>query len=357
MEIRRTLSLEPPAFSICIPQYNRTSFLIEVCRSLAAQDFSDFEVCISDDCSTDGRQTELLDFLEASPVSYVYYRQSRNLRYDGNLRASIGLSRGRFCFLLGNDDGLASSDTLANLNAAIQRFSPASVVITNYKEVSSGRVFRRVQSTESIPGGPATAIRVFRHFSFVSGILLEGAGARQLATEKWDGSEMYQMFLACRMIAAGGRLLTFDEICIHKDLQVPGERVDSYAARTRIQPCPVEERRLPMGMILPLVADAVSPFHSSDDERQRSAITVAAQLFLFTYAFWMVEFRRVQSWRYAAGVYLGLRPRNILKGIHLSLWHKLQVLLLYACTGLSGLTIPIRIFDALQSNFYAIAKR
>ena len=29
----------PPFFSICIPQHNRTSFLIEVCRSLDAQTF------------------------------------------------------------------------------------------------------------------------------------------------------------------------------------------------------------------------------------------------------------------------------------------------------------------------------
>ena len=33
--------VDAPFFSICIPQHNRTSFLIEVCRSLAAQLWND----------------------------------------------------------------------------------------------------------------------------------------------------------------------------------------------------------------------------------------------------------------------------------------------------------------------------
>src|SRR5437899_1674510 len=117
---RRPFPGGAPAFSICIPQFNRTSFLIEACRSIAAQNFQSCEVCISDDASTDGRQEELLEFLEASPLAYVYHRQERNRRYDGNLRASIALSTGRYCFLLGNDDGLASTDTVAQVYSEIE---------------------------------------------------------------------------------------------------------------------------------------------------------------------------------------------------------------------------------------------
>ena len=111
-----------------------------------------------------------------------------------------------------------------------------------------------------------------------------------------------------------------------------------------------------MGKILPLVADSVTPFQS-DRERQLGVVEAAAQLFLFTYAFWLMEFRRVQSWRYAAGVFLALRPRNTLSGIELSLWRRLQVSLLYIWTGVSGLIVPINLFRMLQSRLYAIAKR
>jgi hypothetical protein len=177
-----------------------------------------------------------------------------------------------------------------------------------------------------------------------------------MATERWDGSEMYQMFLGCRMIAAGGRLLTVDRVCVNKDLQVAGESVDSYAARPRIESCRIGERHLPMGKILPLVVDALSPFQS-EKERQRSTVDIARQLFLFTYGFWLVEFRRVQSWRYAAGVYLGLRPRYTLAGVRLSFWRNCLVRALYSWLGICGLLIPLRLFREFQSRFYAIAKR
>src|SRR5688572_13243216 len=196
-----------PFFSICIPQHNRTAFLIEACRSLAAQTFREFEVCISDDCSTDGKEQELLDFLKQSGLSFVYQRQEENLRYDGNLRASIALSRGHYCFLLGNDDALASPDTLQEIHDEIEQAGEASVVITNFEDFSTGNVVTRVTETGLQGSGPTVAAGNFRNVSFVSGVLLDGRQARRLSTAKWDGSEMYQMYLTCRIIAEGGQLL------------------------------------------------------------------------------------------------------------------------------------------------------
>src|SRR5215469_255447 len=81
-----------PFFSICIPQYNRTSFLLKACESLRSQTFRSFEVCISDDCSTDGRRGDLLSYLQKSDLVFTYGVTPRNLRYDANLRNAIGFS-------------------------------------------------------------------------------------------------------------------------------------------------------------------------------------------------------------------------------------------------------------------------
>jgi len=62
---------------------------MEALRVLDTQTFTNFEVCISDDVSNDGREKELLDYLESSSLSYVYVRQDKSLRYDANIRASI----------------------------------------------------------------------------------------------------------------------------------------------------------------------------------------------------------------------------------------------------------------------------
>src|ERR1700686_3638620 len=99
-----------PFFSICIPQYNRTSFLILALRALALQTFKNFEVCISDDCSNDGRQAELEQALREFGLRYAYRQQAKNVGYDGNLRTAISLASGCYCLLMGNDDCLADAN-------------------------------------------------------------------------------------------------------------------------------------------------------------------------------------------------------------------------------------------------------
>lgn len=344
-----------PTFSICIPQFNRTSFLIEACRSLVAQSYSSFEVCIADDRSTDGREEELISFLRKSGLDFTYARQISNRRYDGNLRSAIALARGEFVFLLGNDDRLAGGDTLERIHQQLRDASPVHVAVANYRELGTGRSFQRVPRSGKLGGGPDAAVQAFRNFSFVSGVIFDAAAARRWSTDKWDGSEMYQMYLGCRILGAGGTLLGIDEICIEKDIQIPGESVDSYAAR-RIAKKDFSPIVLPMSRIAPLVVDAITPYVSPASLEQ-TATRIVARLLVFTYAFWLVEFRRVQSWRYAVAVYRGVAPRRILEGLRLG-WPKRSLLgLIYALVGVGGLAIPLSLFQRLQPFLYRVAKR
>lgn len=353
MEIRRS-SLDHPFFSICIPQYNRTSFLIESCRGLAAQSFKNFEVCISDDCSTDGREEELLSFLRESNLSFVYRKQEKNIRYDANLRASISLSKGAYCFLLGNDDVLASPATLLEIYEEMQRFGPAGAVITNYREYESGRVYRRIHDTESRGAGPVVAANNYRNVSFVSGVVLDGARARSLATAKWDGSEMYQMYLMCRIVSEGKLLLGINEIAVLKDLQIKGEKSDG-TSRERLNPCPITERKHTFHYLGRLVVDAIDPFVDPRD-KQNVYEKILQQLLTFTYPFWIFEFRRTQSWNYAAGICLGMRPRNFTEGIQFSRLAKIRIKLLYLLVSIVGLSAPVGLFTRLRPRLHSFAK-
>ncbi len=354
MEARRDL-VERPYFSICVPQYNRTSFFIEACRSLAGQTFRDFEVCISDDCSTDGRESELLAYLEGSGLSFVYRKQEKNTRYDGNLRAGIGLARGRYCFLLGNDDGLATPDVLRQIHDEIERLGPAAVAITNYEDFATGKPYRRVQRTGIVGSGPAAAVAEYRNFSFVSGILLDREQAQAFATTAWDGSEMYQMYIGCRIIAAGGPILGLAMTAVRFSIQVPGLAVDSYATRPRLRPCPIVARRLPLTVMGGLVVDAVRPFL-----RPASAAPTIERIFqqilLFTYPFWIIEHRKVQSWKYALGVCLGMAPRYLFEKVGIGTMRRARLSLLYSLSSVAGLLTPVWIFDLLRARLYQLAK-
>jgi hypothetical protein len=344
-----------PFFSICIPQYNRTDFLFRACETFESQNFEDFELCISDDVSTDGRRGDLLNYLDKSGLIYTYAVTPRNLRYDGNLRSAIGLSNGRYVFLLGNDDGLSDPDVLDCIRRKIAEFAPIGVAITNYREVATGQTFRRVRRTGVLGSGPEMAAETFRNYSFIGGIVFEGARCRQEATDRVDGSEMYQMYLGTRLIAGGGRLLAIDRVCVDKDLQISGQTVDSYRLKPRLTPCPIIKRLLPMGRLLEVVAAGLGP-NTTRPGSEAHLLSVARQLYLFTYPFWLFEFRRVQSWRYAFGVLLALSPRDVASGLALSRLGQMRLWLLYLLAGSAGLLVPIRFFDALRPKLYTVAK-
>lgn len=355
MEIKKSRS-KSPFFSVCIPQYNRFSFLLEVCRSLARQTFRDFEICISDDCSPERREQEIIDFLQEAGLSFVYHRLDHNRRYDGNLRSAISLAQGKYIFLLGNDDSLARPETLENLYHELQALGEVGVVFTNYEDYDTGQPYPRVQKTELVGRGPEVAARTFRDFSFLSGVLLDRQLAQEFITEKWDGSEMYQMYLGCRIIAAGAPLAAVNQTTIRKDIRLVDEEVDSYATRPREANRSLKARHLPLGQIGQLVVDAISPYATDNRQRQKLIEKVYLQLYLFTYPFWLFEYRRVQSWRYAVSVYLGLRPRYTMSNVAISALSRGKLTALFNLVSLIGLTLNQSLFQSLRSHLHVIAK-
>jgi glycosyltransferase involved in cell wall biosynthesis len=184
--------MNSPFFSICIPQYNRTSFLLRVLESLNTQTFRNFEICISDDCSTDGREQEIINYLQETALKFEYSKTEKNIRYDKNLRRAIGLANGRYCFLLGNDDMLAGPETLAQLHAVMRSHNFPEVVVTNYQEITTGLTYRRMQFTGVLGSGARTAANNFRNFSFVSGLIFDRELARKHETDQWDVAAFYQ---------------------------------------------------------------------------------------------------------------------------------------------------------------------
>lgn len=346
-----------PYFSICIPQYNRTSFLIAALRSFERQDFRSFEICISDDVSTDGREEELLRELENGGVPYAYVRQGVNLRYDGNLRAAISLARGSYCLLMGNDDGLADTRVLRRLAELLHAHKQPGVAVTNYRDAESGAVYRRATGTRIIDGNPASAIENFRNFSFVSGVVIRRDLADKNAATHVDGSEMYQVYLVVRAMAEGEKLLQIDDVMIDKDLRIPGENVDSYAAKPKLDPCPIEARQFNLVQFPRVVSGAIAS-SVTDDRITEYNTRILDQLYSYTYPYWLFEFRRVQSWKYAAGIALGQRPAEMMRGLKLSTMGALRVRFRYILSTLAGLLAPVGFTQKVVAPFmYRRAKR
>lgn len=355
MEIRNMVT-KAPYFSVCIPQHNRTSFLLEALRVLAVQRFRDFEVCIADDCSTDGREEEVIDFLNRENLSFVYRKNERNLRYDGNVRACIALASGRYCILHGNDDCLKDADTLARWHELTESYNRPSVITTNFESWADGVVARRVPTTALHVGSPEVAATRYRNVAFVTGVTFDRELAVFHATDRWDGSEMYQMYLMARIVALGGALLEIDESLIRKDIQIRGEEVDSYASAPVLKPCPIVPRQLPLTRIGRVVADAIRPGLEVQERVQLNA-RILRQLYTYTFPPWVVEYRRTQSWKYAVGLSLGLSPRYTCAGVNLSAWSRVELGVLHFLGCSSALLVPPWLYYSVRPMLYSLAKR
>lgn len=355
-QLRQVMQASRPLFSICIPQWERLPFLLGALDSIAAQSLRDFEICVSDDCSPTGGQERIVAHLERAGVAYSVAVLRKNGRYDVNLRNAVAMSRGRYVFLLGNDDALKDAGVLERYQALLAAHPRAGAAFCNYAEFASGRVNRTARSTANRGGGVGAAVANYRNFAFVSGVVLDGDLARSLATDAYDGTEMYQIYLACHIVASGRELLAVEDVMILKDIQIAGEQVESYATNVAKEKDLLVERKMPVARLGQVVVNATQQFFAPR-ARDRWIRRVFWQLYLFVYGFWFVEYRRVKSWRFTAGMILGVRPSRSLSALAPGLYTRLTLGALFAAVATAGLVVPIKLFDAVRPALYLFAKR
>jgi hypothetical protein len=257
---------------------------------------------------------------------------------------------------MGNDDALKDESTLQRLADLLGKENCCGVLISDFEDYTTSARGNRILETRDFPGAPETASRRYRNFAFVSGILFQRETAQSLATERWDGSEMYQMWLGCRMISNGHRLLELAEPIIKKDIAINGQtRTGSYAWRPKILPCPIVTRPLPFNDIGRVVCDAITASVTRDRARNLS-FSVFFQLFTITYPYWLFEYRRVQSWKYAVGIALGMRPQRSMRDVDLGFLRRIVLDIIFSFTTLLALVVPLNLFQSLRPVLYRLVK-
>jgi glycosyltransferase involved in cell wall biosynthesis len=92
-----------PKVSIGMPVYNGEKYIREAIDSLLVQTFSDFELIISDNASTDNTETICREFAIKNPrIRYV--RQNRNIGALNNFRFVVDNAYGEYFSWLAHDD-------------------------------------------------------------------------------------------------------------------------------------------------------------------------------------------------------------------------------------------------------------
>jgi len=121
-----------PLLSICIPTYNRDSFIKKTLESICLQEIflesDDVEIVISDNCSDDNTQRVVEDFVTRFPFKVFYSKNSTNIGADSNFEKVLSQGRGSF-LKLHNDNLLVRDGALKEILKVIKATSQEKPVI------------------------------------------------------------------------------------------------------------------------------------------------------------------------------------------------------------------------------------
>ena len=172
--------MSAPKVSVCIDVYNYEAYLPEAIESVLRQDFTDFEVIVSDDCSND-RSFEIAQEYARRDSRVIALRNLENLDMVRNRNACLRPARGEYIKVLHADDFLCTNDALRKMTAvldanrgvslvacAMQFVDPSSRTLRRWSYFEDGRVVngttviaKSLREQRNFIGGPSAVM--FRH--------------------------------------------------------------------------------------------------------------------------------------------------------------------------------------------------
>jgi len=99
---KNIISRDSPCVSIIIPTFNRASFISQSIRSVLSQTFTDFEIIIIDDASTDNTLEVVEPFLYSSSVVFIQNLENKGISRNRNY--GISIAKGKYIAMLDSDD-------------------------------------------------------------------------------------------------------------------------------------------------------------------------------------------------------------------------------------------------------------
>ena len=148
-----------PFFSVIIPLYNKEPFVENTIKSILNQTFSDYEILIVNDCSTDLSVGKIKPFLSES-IRLIEHPKNKGLSAARN--TGIANATSNYITFLDADDTWKPTflETIHNL---ISEFPEAKIFGTNYEEVYLNKITTPNNFPEGIASKENQIIDFFKH--------------------------------------------------------------------------------------------------------------------------------------------------------------------------------------------------
>jgi glycosyltransferase involved in cell wall biosynthesis len=100
-----------PFLSICIPAYNQPDLILRCLNSIKSQDYTSYEVIITDDSADDSVSNVIKSFQDK--INVKYYKNDFSLGSPKNWNRAIEFASGDLILVLHHDDWLINNDSLS----------------------------------------------------------------------------------------------------------------------------------------------------------------------------------------------------------------------------------------------------
>ena len=101
----RMVENDYPKFTVIIPQKNRAEYMYHTLRTCMIQDYPNFEVIVSDDCSDDN-SVEVIGDLEKKDPRIKLFAHKEHMGMRDNFEFALNQVKPGYVMALGGDDGL-----------------------------------------------------------------------------------------------------------------------------------------------------------------------------------------------------------------------------------------------------------
>ncbi len=129
--------------SICIPTYNRASYLdntlTQLTKNVIFKETDDVEIVISDNCSTDNTEDVCRKFIRKFPRKIIYRKQKENTK-DKNFSTVLKMGRGKY-LKLNNDNLFFRPGELEKFLYFLKEENPSDIVIIVNKNVLGHKIY------------------------------------------------------------------------------------------------------------------------------------------------------------------------------------------------------------------------
>ncbi len=119
-----------PKFSVIIPLYNKENYVKATVESVLAQDYTDFELLVVNDCSTDN-SAKILEQFDDNRIKLLHHQKNQGLSASRN--TGIKQAVGEIITFLDADD-LWKTNFLSAIDRLSRKFPNCAILGTDYEE-------------------------------------------------------------------------------------------------------------------------------------------------------------------------------------------------------------------------------